>query len=210
MHFLEKTPAEGKTLNVSRNGILVDTSLEREVNSFVRLRIKVPPTQAPIEVYGKVARLQASEKKTALGIQFLELDSEARNLWLEYVAEVESLSCPTAPGSAPGSSGGDRRQSERSSASFLVRFRAKENLAEFATKNLSTGGMFLATPVLKPIGEQIRVVMIHPTTDQEFELGAEVVRTNSEPTDQEPKGMALKFQELGDPEQERLQEFLEA
>jgi c-di-GMP-binding flagellar brake protein YcgR len=90
----------------------------------------------------------------------------------------------------------------------MVRFRNTKRLEEFISQNLSTGGMFLSTPVLKPEGEKVSVVVIHPISGKDFSIDAEVVRVNRLPTETEAKGMALQFLNLVDDKKNELESFL--
>jgi len=208
--FLEKNRVEAITLNVSRNGIFVQTDAARPLNSLVRLKVYIPPDQRTIEIFGRVARKGTFEDKSGIGIHFLELASADREAWLSYVALVEKLNAGSTDSLSPSAPlpRSERRSSPRTSASFMVRFKSTQRLEEFVSQNLSEGGMFLATPVLKPVGERIQVVVIHPTSAKDFEIEAEVIRINEEPTEDEPKGMALKFISLNQQRQAELKTFL--
>ena len=139
-----------------------------------------------------------------VGVQFLNVDSKDRAKWLEFIGEIEALtgshkvseSESGLPSVGPADQKSERRAFTRTTASFMVRFRTRERLEHFIANNVSQGGMFLRTPVLRPIGERVQVVIIHPETDRDFEIEAEVAHTNEHGTPENPKGMGLKFHEL--------------
>lgn len=211
MEFLDKNRTAGATINVSRNGVCLASSTPRAVNGLVRLKLFLPPNEDPIEIFGKVAWQGVTRSEAGIGIHFLEIESRDRDRWVEFVSQVERLNAgdtASTPSSAQESPVVERRASPRTTASFMVRFRSRKRLDEFVSQNLSAGGMFLSTPVLRPEGEKVSVVIIHPISGKDFSIDAEVVRANRTATENEMKGMALKFLNLDDEKQTELEAFL--
>ncbi len=213
VEVLEKNRVETISLNVSRNGIFIKEAADRPLNSLVRLRVYPPEEPKAIELLGRVAWKGSVEGTAGVGVHFLKLDSDDRDRWVEFVAQVEALDTidplsdhPHIPSIPEATS--ERRSAPRKLASFMVRFRTSERLREFVTRNVSTGGMFLETPVLKNLGDQVQVVIVHPDLDRDFEILAKVARLNPKKTDAEPKGMALEFLDLGEERQKELDTFL--
>jgi len=101
-----------------------------------------------------------------------------------------------------------RRRAPRYAASFLVRLKDKTRLKKFYTKDISTGGMFLKTPLLKKVGDEVEVILVHPETDQEFQLAGTVVRVVAT-VSEASQGMGIKFHELDEEQQQALIEFIE-
>ncbi len=214
VEFIEKSKTESTTVNVSRNGVFIRGESKRAVNGLVRLRFFIPPDNKSLEIFGRITWQGSREDIKGIGVHFMELASKDRDRWIEYVSLVEQLDagesastsgpCPT-PTHEPEQ---ERRKDPRTESSFMVRFKTKKNLESFVTKNLSQGGMFLSTPVLKSIGTKIQVVIIHPTSGKDFDLAAEVVRVNEKATEEEAKGMALKFLPLENEKDDELKTFL--
>jgi len=115
------------------------------------------------------------------------------------VVDMPQVDLPVAP---------VRRKKPRFVASFLVRLKDKERLKKFYTKDISTGGMFLKTPLLKKQGDDVEVVLVHPETDQEFHLGGTVVRVESS-QEMASRGMAIEFHYLARNREEALLGFIE-
>jgi len=69
-----------------------------------------------------------------------------------------------------------------------VRFRAvdKTEWVAAAARDVSAGGAFITTPTAEPIGTQIELELVLPTSDQVFTLFA-IVRWVS------PEGMGVQF-----------------
>ena len=138
------------------------------------------------------------------GIDFHQIESTARERWIDFVSEIEKLN-QTSLGAAERVP--ERREAPRTASSFMVRFKNMTGMENFFTKNISSGGMFLKTPVLRKEGEKIQIVVIHPVTHRDVELEAQVVRVDKQPTDEGKKGMALEFSSLDDDRKEELKSF---
>ncbi|MFH1018134.1 MAG: PilZ domain-containing protein [Pseudomonadota bacterium] len=206
---------ETSTVNVSRNGVFLKDTAQRPVNGVVRIRLYLPPEQAVVNILGRVAWSGKKSGFDGVGVQFLNLDTDARKKWIEFVAHVENLDAsnhsirtdePSREPSPPVEA--ERRATPRTLASFMVRFSSKNRLEHFMTNNLSQGGMFLRTPVLRQVGERVQVVIIHPDTEEDFEIDAEVAHVNEQTTEQAPKGMGLKFISLTPEVEKALNEFI--
>jgi len=89
-----------------------------------------------------------------------------------------------------------------------VRLRDRERMRDFYTHDISTGGMFLKTPLLKEHGEDLDIVLIHPETKEEFPLEARVVRVVNS-MNREQKGMAVEFLDVSEEKKKSLREFIE-
>jgi len=203
---MEKPPVEAVTVNVSHNGMLVRASHDRSIDSFARMRLFLPPKLEPIEILGRVASKIHVGGKEVLGIHFIDFPSEEREKWMTCLKRIEALAGDEGPAPEPD---GDRRASKRIATAFMVRFKSGRGLEEFVTQNISSGGMFLATTTEKPVGEKVRLVVIHPVTDQTFELKAEVVRNETNASAPAGvTGIGLRFLELTPAKEEKLREFV--
>jgi len=197
-----KTPQEGYTINISQNGLLLAVPHDHEIDSFVTLKIHLPPQEELFEVLGRVASKVTAEGKEAIGIHFNQMATSRQSRWLEYISKVASL--------VDSGEDSDRRQDIRMASSYVVRFKSKESAKEFLAKNLSTGGMFLATTALKKLGDKIKFVIVHPLKHETFELNAEVVRIDGQDSPDEIKGMALRFLSMTSKKKTRLKRFMES
>ncbi len=217
--IIGRRTVETYTVNVSRNGVFLRDKAEHQVNSVVRVRLFLPPEKIVINVLGRVAWRGQKDSFDGVGIQFLNMDTDARKTWLEFVAQVESLDAtsrsihveepPEKPAPLPSPPPEpERRTTPRTRASFMVRFRSKNRLEHFMTNNLSQGGMFLKTPVLRQVGERVQVVIIHPDTELDFEIEAEVAHINEQTSEKGPKGMGLKFVAITPELQQALAQFI--
>lgn len=207
VEFLEKPIREAVTINVSHNGMLVRAPHDREIDSFVRLRLFLPPRQEPVEILGRIASKIHTGGKEALGIHFIDFPSEEKEKWMIYLQRIDAISSGRVETTSPEAHV-ERRITVRTVSALMVRFKTSEGLEEFITRNVSTGGMFLATTMVKPVGERVKLVVVHPVTDQTFELDAEVVRVDGQGISGELMGIALRFLNLDPQREELLKRFM--
>ena len=176
------------SLDVSRHGMFLTTSNPPHERQLLILRIPVPDDQPPIDVMASVVRRHApgtgSDLPAGMGINFFALTEENKNRWEAFLAKLRG----EAPRSPEANGEGNR-------PTFLLQPRDVGRLQLFETRDFSQGSMFLRTPVLREIGETIKVMLLHPITDEEFPLLARVKAVHSG-SKTEPKGMTLEFEPI--------------
>ncbi len=78
-------PATGRTLNLSRGGVRLETSSQLPLRSRVRLSLAVGDQF--VTVSGSVVYLEALDHgRCSMGVQFTELDAESRRRLDRYIA----------------------------------------------------------------------------------------------------------------------------
>jgi hypothetical protein len=90
-----------------------------------------------------------------------------------------------------------------------VKLRDRDALHEMVTKDISQGGTFLSTPMLREPGEVVELVLVHPETDEEFRIDGIVVRAVDHELPSE-RGLALRFGRLEGAAAERLESFIDS
>jgi uncharacterized protein (TIGR02266 family) len=104
-----------------------------------------------------------------------------------------------------------RRQHHRHNVELEVTMESETNFYLGLTENLSEGGLFIATHVLKPLGTQIDVTFKLP--DRELPIRAigtvRWVREYSDTSDTSP-GLGVRFEHIGGDEIELIRRFLAA
>ena len=177
--------------DISRHGLYVLTDNPPAERQLLALRINLPDGPLPVDVVGSVAHRVTREDSVrtgtaaGMGIGFFVLSGEAKSRWDGY---VESLigHAPHAPGATAKSP---------AKPTFLLRLRDLQRVREFQQKELAQGRMFLKTPVLRPIGDLVQLVVIHPITDDELALACRVGEVSlGSPT--QAKGMTLELPAL--------------
>lgn len=118
-------------------------------------------------------------------------------------AEFRLLSQPIA---APGT---DNRRAPRIGVALDVSFQSDHNFYAGLTENISEGGIFIATHLLKPIGSIIEISIFLPESAKEVRGKGEVrwVRPPNEANDF-PPGMGIRFVELAPGSLDAINEFL--
>jgi Tfp pilus assembly protein PilZ len=100
------------------------------------------------------------------------------------------------------------RENPRQRACFLVRMNDKAQLRDFLSVDISQGGMFLRTPLLRERGETVDLVIVHPDTTEEFHLGGKVVRVTDH-EDHGKRGLGIRFARLTGKKLQALTDFIE-
>lgn len=118
-------------------------------------------------------------------------------------AEFRLLSQPVA---APGT---DNRRAPRVGVELDVSFQSDHNFYAGFTENMSEGGIFIATHLLKPIGSIVEISIFLPESEKEVRGKGEVrwLRDHNE-ANNVPPGMGIRFVELAPGSLEAINEFL--
>jgi uncharacterized protein (TIGR02266 family) len=110
------------------------------------------------------------------------------------------------PSSAP--LGAERRAHKRHDVLVRVAIRDAERLRSMFATDLSRGGIFLATRHAFPIGRALAVKLVHPVTEAELEVDAEVVNVRRN-ADGSVRGCGLRFTSFDEAIQKRIARFVE-
>jgi Tfp pilus assembly protein PilZ len=183
------------TVDVGRHGIFVRMDDPPAERLLVQLKIRLP--DGPVPVLAVVARrvVAGPGRIGGAGLQFFVLAPEAKDKWDAYIG--------TLRGDRPASA--DQRTAPRRLASFLVRLKDVSRLREVYTRDISDGGLFVSTPLVRPLGSEVSLVVVHPASDEEFELVGTVARLQEGP----PKGMGIRFAHFEGEEKEAFKRFMD-
>lgn len=123
----------------------------------------------------------------------------------EVRAEATFAPIPSIPTKAP-----QRRAHPRYSVDLDVSLGSDHNFYAGFTENLSEGGVFVATHLIKPVGERLELTIHLPDSDAVIRGLGEVrwLRTYSEQSNV-PPGMGVRFVELEPGSLEAIERFLE-
>ncbi len=105
--------------------------------------------------------------------------------------------------------GPNRRVSSRYAVEMDVTFESEHNFYAGFIENMSVGGIFIATHMLKPVGEFMDVTLNLPHREEPIHARGEVrwVREYHERSNVSP-GVGLRFVEISDEDHLAIQEFL--
>ncbi|MCP4501302.1 MAG: PilZ domain-containing protein [Deltaproteobacteria bacterium] len=183
------------TSDVSRHGMFLESEDPMRERHVLQISMHLP--QGIFEATACVSRVLQSAKKKGAGLQLFTLSAEAKRAWDSYFHTLngeEHLAQKRAPTDAPDDA-----------SSFVIKLKSKERLREFDQSSVEAGGSFLVTPVLRPIGSPVQMIMVHPDTDDEFILTGSIVRVN----DQKPKGIEIGFTGLDNQRRQDFSNFVE-
>ena len=104
-----------------------------------------------------------------------------------------------------------RRAHPRHDVELDVSLESESNFYLGLTENLSEGGLFIATHVIKPMGTKVEVSFKLPHVAEPIKAVGVVrwIRQYSETSDTSP-GMGVRFEEISPREVEQIREFLAA
>jgi uncharacterized protein (TIGR02266 family) len=104
-----------------------------------------------------------------------------------------------------------RRAHVRHDVELDVSLESESNFYMGLTENLSEGGLFIATHLVKPLGTQIDVSFKLPQMAEPIKAMGVVrwVREYSETSDSMP-GMGVRFERIGPEQVEQIRQFLAA
>jgi type IV pilus assembly protein PilZ len=76
--------------NINEGGVFVETDTPPEIGSSVALQFKIPGSQDPIQVMGRVVRVAPGDvhEPPGVGIEFEDLDDQSRNLINDLVRNL--------------------------------------------------------------------------------------------------------------------------
>ena len=105
----------------------------------------------------------------------------------------------------------EARQHQRHNVELEVTMESETNFYMGLTENLSEGGLFIATHVLKPLGTQIEVSFKLPDAPESIKVTGTVrwLREYSPTSDTSP-GMGVRFEQIDQHQVEHIRNFLAA
>ncbi len=104
----------------------------------------------------------------------------------------------------------DRRQEPRYAVAVAVTLESEHNFYTGLTSDLSGGGLFVATHLIRPVGERIQLRLTLPTSREPIDALTEVrwVRSTALPGGGGEAGMGLQFLQLSLQAKDAIKAFL--
>ena len=172
-------------IDISVEGMFVESPDHLPPGELVQVLIALPDGN-PLRALTTVERVVPPEEAAfcggmpGMGLRFFMMDTRLRSRWEDYLEAVRTGATPKQPDPKATEHRVEdpvqlsRRGEHRKEGKFRVRIATKEKLAEFYTRDVSKGGMFLATTKVRPIGSRLRLAIKHPVSGREFPMEAEV------------------------------------
>ncbi|HEU5055838.1 MAG TPA: PilZ domain-containing protein [Kofleriaceae bacterium] len=213
--------------DVSYRGLFLASDSPPPLRQLIRIETLLPPGATPFATHGMVVHVIAPGEGgihgPGFGVQFYGMGDE-RRVWEAFVHYIqqtaaalpdrrESRPPPIARSSLAtgsvrighGSAAQDNRRFQRFPVVLEVRPRDLEDLYRLYSRDVSAGGMFLATPREIEVGEQVRLDVRHPHSASVFHLSAIVRRRSGEPA-----GIGVEFVGLDDQRRREFFDFIHA
>ncbi len=132
---------------------------------------------------------------------------DAQKLSDESVGNLGEATVRRLPSMLPD---GNRRQAARYAVELDVTIASDHNFYAGFIENLSAGGVFMATHIIKPVGETMDIVVNLPNRDEPVRARGEVrwVREFNEFSNV-PPGLGLRFVEISSDDVAAIAGFLE-
>lgn len=192
------------TANLENGGVFIETTQSVSLRETVEVRMELTGVERTISVPGEVVHIVPPELADAGGkpgaaIQFGCSKSALHKMLEPFAKNCENLE------SQPADSG--RRRSPRVPAQVAVRIEADGEAIVGHTRNLSQSGVLVSVPGQGyPAGEQVRLQLSHPITEQSLSVSAVVVRVVA--AEGGVVALAIEFDPVG-PEREKLHRFVQ-
>lgn len=190
------------TANLSRYGAFIRTDAPCDVGSMVHLRF-IPPGEPEFDVVCRVVRAR-SDKSPGMGVDFFSLSREAKDGWRDYVESMaRRIQKEGALDDDRNLLAPIRRAHPRTEACYMVRFSNADAVQAFMSKDISAGGIRLEGKIEQDIGSPLMIAIVHPNSEEEFELHATLARV-----EYSPPAFALAFSDLSAEKRAQLRQFL--
>jgi len=212
---------------VSFRGLFLSSQTPPPLRQLIRIETILPPGGVRFATHGMVVHVvqpgDPGGHGPGFGVQFYGMGDE-RRAWEAFVQHVQqhTLALPDQRESRPspttrppfatgsvrlgqGSGVQDSSRFERFPVVLEVRPRDLEDLYRLYSRDLSGGGMFLATSREIQVDCEVRLDIRHPHSASVFQLSAIVRRRSSEPT-----GIGVEFTGLDDRRRRDFFEFIHA
>ena len=188
-------------VDVSEDGMFVESPDNVTPGEAVQIVIAMPEERT-IRALATVERVVTPEEASfcggmpGMGLRFLMMDRCLGDWWNAYLEQLAETTRRKQPDPAAlehrGEPAGTRRVEPRNPGRFQVEILDEATRQTFYTRDVSPGGMFLATPDVREVGERLRLVVGHPVSEREFPLPGEGRWTRtSGPVEQRGMGIRL-------------------
>ena len=205
--------------DISFRGLFLCTTSPPPLRQLIRIETVLPPRNVPFATHGMVVHVVSpgdpAGRRPGFGVQFYGMGDE-RRAWEAFVQYIQqsALALPDHRDSRPppngnrlaaGSGMQNSRRYQRFPIVLEVRPRDLEDLYRLYSRDVSGGGMFLATPREIAVGSEVRLDVRHPHNGSLFQLSAVVRRCSGE-----PPGIGVEFTGLDERRRREFFEFIHA
>jgi len=166
------------SIDVSRHGIFLATERPPRERFLVRVVIQLPDGALFANAFVSRSVPPGSTHAPGVGLQFFAMPEMTRKRWDQYVSWLSGVAAPS--------------DADAVASSFMVKLPDRTKLREFFDKVSRTTNIYMVTPVVRPVGSPVAVVLVHPETKLEFVLSGKIARVRLEA----PKGVEIRLTPL--------------
>jgi hypothetical protein len=171
------------TANVSAHGLAVFTTKPRPLRQYLELEVELPANDVPINITAVVARhaealeLGGSEGP-GLGLDFFLFDARAKQAWSTFLGDLRTNGSPAPAPAAPIAPRLTEPDSFDDTPTFIIKPRDLGRLWAFYRGEMTKGRVRIETPILKPVGTPVELLVVHPSSQSEWILQGHIATTN--------------------------------
>ena len=196
-----------QTEDVAAAGVFVRMDDPPALRQMVSIGVELPDGstfQTAAVVAWRIDPAHATNRVPGAGLQFHAVAADAHAVWEIFVKDVRVAAQQVASEpSPPATPEPIRRRYPRYPACFEVRPRDSEGLMTFFTRDVSGGGMFMATTLDIAVGTEIDLDLVHPDNGAVFALSGVVRRVVP------GEGLGLEFTQMTASLRQALWQFIE-
>lgn len=193
------------TEDVSSSGVFLRTDTPPITRQLVRLQMALPPDGRAFSTHGMAVHVVLPDNQfgrtPGIGVQFYGIDREARASWEAFIAWLRSNEVADAAGATDPI----RRRHPRHAVEIEVRVERASDLYTLYTRDISRGGMFVATELELEVGTALVVHLVHGTGSLQLDA---VVRRKGATNG--AAGLGIEFVGLDDGKRKAVFDFVTA
>lgn len=207
-----KKVEECTTIDIGHGGVFVSTTVELPLRQLVRVELLLPPHALAFSTMGKLVHrvpVGSTARTPGVGVQFYGLGGAERANWDGFVAyarkhypethQQEANLCHATVVDPL------HRRSERHVRTLRATPERLPDLVALYRQAVDHQHMFLLTPTLAYVGDEVGLQVVHPHSDDVFELEGKVVRCVR---DGQVEGLDIALAALDAERGERFDEFV--
>lgn len=195
---------DGTICNISEGGLYYRTSIRPPVGSRLHLRFALPRSAHQIEVPATVRWIATHDAQeevpiVGIGLEFLDLDREARNRILQYVQQIETAQ--------PGT-----KLPQPESKAITVQYRFIGKHYQTTATDINTRSIFLLSKEPLEMSDVIHMKFRLPGIPTLMSIRGVVRWRHADiPKSLEtiiPKGMGVEFSHMSDDEKQLIEQYV--
>jgi Tfp pilus assembly protein PilZ len=212
----KKEPLSLLTQDVSFRGLFVRTDTPPALRQLVKIEIAVPPDHRKLLLHGMVVHVIRpdadgipADRAPGAGIELMTLDGDVKDAWEGFIRHVQPRRAESLDrmqvAAAAHAVDPVRRRFQRHKAELQLLFHELGDLQTLVTRDVSQGGMFVATELPLPVGHELEVTLVHPDSARTIVLDCVIRRRDRDAT---PPGVGIELVHMDEGRRRAFVEFV--